>query len=535
METQKHSFIKWRENELILVTVYCLLGIAGYWWQIFEHTGAELRKNWGYRFAENHFPFDFFRNVLLPHTALLILIYVCYFWMNLYILPRLMQAGAAEPGGFRVSFSLRGRVEFAGPAGVTLKRTLWGVVNAILLMILLGVGWGVVIYYQQPYTFAGMDYTNQVNRLLGMGWRNSAMLVVLYSGYAIFRELSIRRLQADPRRNGYHMLVVNQISIYAAIYFSIGCVLYDLSIIDDKGFYIIFFGVAPPLLLAGIVNLYWIYPMAGEGSFWQRKNLRRVLFAAFAWNIPFAFWMADNSNEVVAALMTMWAGQLSVVTTVSWLVYRSRRSQFMRLRGLEAALGRSQADLQFLRSQINPHFLFNALNTLYGTALQEDAPRTAGGVQQLGDMMRFMLHENNRDKIPMSKEVEYLKNYIALQRLRTDSSPQIRIETEIDDVLPDAMIAPMLLVPFVENAFKHGISLREASWVNIRLHGEGKQLLFEVRNSVHTRQANDPEKDKSGIGLIIVLHRLNLLYPARHSFFMNQDEREFFVQLMIEP
>lgn len=135
----------------------------------------------------------------------------------------------------------------------------------------------------------------------------------------------------------------------------------------------------------------------------------------------------------------------------------------------------------------------------------------------------------------MSKEVEYLKNYIALQQLRTDLSPSIRIETQIDDVLPDAVIAPMLLIPFVENAFKHGISLREPSWVNIRLQGEGKKMLFEIRNSVHARQGSDPEKEKSGIGLKNVLHRLNLLYPARHGFYMNQDEREFFVQLMIEP
>jgi LytS/YehU family sensor histidine kinase len=245
--------------------------------------------------------------------------------------------------------------------------------------------------------------------------------------------------------------------------------------------------------------------------------------------------MADDSHDLAATVMAMWAGQFFIATPLAWLVYRSSRERYNKLRGLEAALGRSEADLQFLRSQINPHFLFNALNTLYGTALQEEASRTAGGIQQLGDMMRFMLHENNQDRIPMSKEIEYLKNYIALQRLRTDSSPAIRIETEIDDVLPDAMIAPMLLVPFVENAFKHGISLREPSWVNIRLHGEGKQMLFEIRNSVHTRQASDPEKDKSGIGLKNVLHRLHLLYPAKHSFFMNQDEREFFVQLMIEP
>jgi len=202
---------------------------------------------------------------------------------------------------------------------------------------------------------------------------------------------------------------------------------------------------------------------------------------------------------------------------------------------LQTALGQSEADLQFLRSQINPHFLFNVLNTLYGTALQEGAGRTAEGVQKLGDMMRFMLHENHLTEIPMSKEIEYLRNYIALQELRTQSAEAIRIETDIDETFPEYHIAPMLLIPFVENGFKHGISLREASWIRLQLHHEGDRILFEMRNSVHVRKGDDPERSRSGIGLKNVLHRLKLLYPDRHEFYMHQDEKEFFVQLSLQP
>ena len=207
----------------------------------------------------------------------------------------------------------------------------------------------------------------------------------------------------------------------------------------------------------------------------------------------------------------------------------------MQVQGLQTALGQSEADLQFLRSQINPHFLFNVLNTLYGTALQERAGRTAEGVQKLGDMMRFMLHENHLSQIPMNKEIEYLKNYIALQELRTESAESIRIETHIDETFPDYPIAPMLLIPFVENGFKHGISLREPSWITLELHNEGNRILFEMRNSVHIRKGDDPEKTRSGIGLKNVLQRLKLLYPNRHEFFVHQDEKEFLVQLTIQP
>jgi LytS/YehU family sensor histidine kinase len=190
--------------------------------------------------------------------------------------------------------------------------------------------------------------------------------------------------------------------------------------------------------------------------------------------------------------------------------------------------------LQFLRSQINPHFLFNALNTLYGTALKENAEQTAEGIQKLGDMMRFMLHENNLDFIPMYKEIEYLKNYIVLQKLRIQSSPGILIEDNIDEARCNRNIAPMLLIPFVENAFKHGISLKEKSWITIKLECTNAIICFEVRNSIHKRFEADTEKDKSGIGLKNVAERLKLLYPARHELNVSEDKNEFIAKLIIK-
>ena len=103
---------------------------------------------------------------------------------------------------------------------------------------------------------------------------------------------------------------------------------------------------------------------------------------------------------------------------------------------LKKELKRSSANIDFLRSQINPHFLFNALNTLYGTAIQENADRTSEGIQKLGDMMRFMLRENLQEKISLSREIDYLENYIALQKLRTDSNPAVHIQTSIDSRVP---------------------------------------------------------------------------------------------------
>jgi LytS/YehU family sensor histidine kinase len=225
---------------------------------------------------------------------------------------------------------------------------------------------------------------------------------------------------------------------------------------------------------------------------------------------------------------------LVVVTPLSWLLYRQKRDKIEQLRNMKTALAKSTADLQFLRSQINPHFLFNALNTLYGTALKENAEHTSKGIQKLGDMMRFMLHENNLDFISMEKEIDYLKNYIALQKLRTETSPDIIVEDNIDEAKCNRTIAPMLLIPFVENAFKHGISLNEKSWINIRLQCAETSIFFDVRNSTHKRFETDTEKNKSGIGLKNVEERLKLLYPGKHELKVSENKDEYIINLVIK-
>jgi two-component system, LytTR family, sensor kinase len=194
---------------------------------------------------------------------------------------------------------------------------------------------------------------------------------------------------------------------------------------------------------------------------------------------------------------------------------------------------RNQAELAGLRAQVNPHFLFNALNTLYSTALTEEASRTSQGIQKLSDMMRFMLHENNKETIDIRQEVNYLRNYIDLQTLRIAESENFDLNVKLDDTLCLRNIAPMLLVPFVENAFKHGISMRQKSWIDIKLHCDGNSLYFSVFNSVHQRTNEDPERNASGIGLENVKKRLELLYPKNHNLTIHQTEREFSINLVI--
>ncbi|WP_140937662.1 sensor histidine kinase [Sphingobacterium lumbrici] len=226
----------------------------------------------------------------------------------------------------------------------------------------------------------------------------------------------------------------------------------------------------------------------------------------------------------------------TILTPVIYIFYYRSRKQQTQIVGLKKELGKTSADLKLLQSQINPHFLFNAMNTLYGIALQENAERTSSGIQKLSDMMRFMLHENQQDRILLVREIAYLKEYIELQKLRIANLPSIQITVDLpeDEYLGDQRIAPMLLIPFIENAFKHGISLNKPSWIRIQLHKEEDTLKLNVYNSIHAHTESDPERNKSGIGLENVEHRLTLLYKDLYQLHIETTNTEYFVFLTLK-
>lgn len=188
-------------------------------------------------------------------------------------------------------------------------------------------------------------------------------------------------------------------------------------------------------------------------------------------------------------------------------------------------------EMKFLRSQINPHFLFNSINNIYTlTVLKSDA--APENLLKLSGMLRYMLYECNADKVALKKEIEYIKNYIDLMLLK--DSKGLNVETGIEKNPPNLMIAPLLLIPFIENAFKHSkIEDIEKNWIKIKLKTVGKHLFFETANSI-------PEghfaKDKAGgIGLKNVKRRLEIMYPGKHQLIIDTNEDKIFkVNLEIE-
>ena len=204
-------------------------------------------------------------------------------------------------------------------------------------------------------------------------------------------------------------------------------------------------------------------------------------------------------------------------------------------------LTRSQAEahqfsteLKFLRSQVNPHFLFNTLNNLFSMAQKKGNDELADGISKLSGMMRYMLYESNTEKVYLQKEIEYLKSYIALNKLRyADNEVAVNFSHPPAAAIGDVQIAPMLFIPFLENAFKHGVSIGNRSDISVTIGVDEKMLTFTCENTDHSA-IRKPEEEKSGIGLANVKRHLELVYGGRQELRTQLEDGKYSVYLQID-
>ena len=193
-----------------------------------------------------------------------------------------------------------------------------------------------------------------------------------------------------------------------------------------------------------------------------------------------------------------------------------------------------QSELRFLKSQINPHFLFNTLNNLYALTLKKSdkAPEI---VIKLSEMMRYMLYECNEKRVLLSKEINYIRNYIDLESLRQGKN--VEIQFEVDGNAGNRTIAPLMFTPFLENSFKHGLSnLITKGFVNIQLSVEENTVHFYIENSKPDKPPMHLHNDKKsgGIGLVNVQKRLNLVYPDQYKLQIKDTPNTYAVGLSID-
>jgi LytS/YehU family sensor histidine kinase len=187
---------------------------------------------------------------------------------------------------------------------------------------------------------------------------------------------------------------------------------------------------------------------------------------------------------------------------------------------------KSSAELELLKTQINPHFFFNTLNNLYSLTVtrSEKAPEV---ILKLSDMMRYTIYEGKKELVPLKSEIEYLENYIELHRIRYKKSVKIAFDHDIDS---NTEISPLLFIILLENAFKHGIdTLSDAAYISMKLTQNEKEIDFSIENNFDPKEIS---VDK-GIGLENLKRRLDLIYPRQHELIIAQENNVFNVNLKV--
>lgn len=294
-----------------------------------------------------------------------------------------------------------------------------------------------------------------------------------------------------------------------AVYLSLYLLMPKLLFRERYGAFFLWF-VA--LIFAISVASWFVYIYVQEPLFWSDDGYKP------------AFW---NWGKIFKATGKVYPVMVLAVV-IKWFKYWYKDQK--RTQQLEQE--KLQAELKFLKAQVHPHFLFNTLNNLYALTLKQsqDAPEV---VLKLSDLLDYMLYECNADWVPLRKEIKLVEDYISLEKIRYGK--RLEVSFDIRGEVEDKMIAPMLILPFVENSFKHGVSEElHQSWVSIDLAIRKESLTLKVENSKSKNGGNEDRFDyKKGIGLKNVRRRLDLLYEDGHDLNILDSEESFLVVLKL--
>jgi len=333
----------------------------------------------------------------------------------------------------------------------------------------------------------------------------------------------INILQIFKHEIAYHIyLWVFIVSISLIVRLDIGHL--SFTIISRMGLSLLLLGIIPSY------SHYFIY----DKYLVKRKFIRYFVFLIFIIVIPSLMLQGcdiEIFGEKPPRFLYIYNIIIFMFLTTALKILIDSYKQKVRFKEMETRQLKTELDL--LKYQMNPHFLFNALNNIYSIALEIKDQRIASGITTLSSLMRYVIHESKVDYINLSKEIEQINSYIDLQKMRFSDEDNIKIEFTINGEPEKYKIAPMLLIPFVENAFKHSLSHESPAHIEIKLTIVNSDLVFSVKNS--KSQLNlDKRFNPSGIGLKNVKRRLDLLYPGEYNFTISNQEDFFKVFLKIK-
>ncbi|MTI40499.1 histidine kinase [Fulvivirga lutimaris] len=296
-----------------------------------------------------------------------------------------------------------------------------------------------------------------------------------------------------------------------------------------------------PSILGSVINLILFYSII---YYVVPVILRKKGFTPFLVNVLLTFILLTALEVVIdASIYHQQGGELSnawgeiiamivithVLIIVAALAFRFSKDWFYNEKQ-RTMINEWQlrTELELLKSQINPHFLFNALNNLFSMSLQHGDEKTAEGISKLSEMMRYVFDKSSQEAVPLNQEVQYIQDYIYLQELRFGK--QINVNFEVKNEKTGICIAPMLLIPFIENAFKYGVSAQEKTTIDISIDTNGTVFNFTIVNKI----MEDNEAISSNrIGLENVRKRLEILYPKKYDLDIVQQNGFYQVDLKL--
>jgi sensor histidine kinase YesM len=326
----------------------------------------------------------------------------------------------------------------------------------------------------------------------------------ILSTYVLFRVFN-----QDPENITTDLIytVLFQISLWFVVYFQLWLLI-------------------PRLLKPG---RYVVYVLGFVFSLRAGVAINHLTFDYLAdWLFPNYYFISFYENgELMQFMLIYGVASTLFKLSKSWFDLNNKEKQINRLEREKL-----DAELQALRAQLDPHFLFNSLNNVYSLALDADQ-KVPAYILQLSDNLRYMLYECQAAEVPLSKELEYIRNYLELQRLKT--GPEVRIELEVSGKVEACKVAPLLFIPFIENSFKHGLKGKTPNAkILISFVCQEAGLQFRIFNTIAQAPEDSVLPVVGGIGLENVQKRLELLYPNQHHLSIEQDNEQFLVELKLD-
>src|SRR5436190_10820217 len=281
--------VRWREHEMVLVTILATILLAGYWWTLYNTTTQQFAVP----FINNHVPFNFYRNVLLPDIGMGVLIYLSYLFLNIFTISRLLSSQKFETDRLKTSISPKTKLSFQKIVRKALQKYLWLVIQILLITFLLGTALNVAIYYKHEWQFHYPEFSiffnkNNPNSQMDIFSAYVAVLFIifLYALYICVREIIIHFIEISGSRRAFRILICNQVTGFLVIYITIPFFAAVFRLVHEGNIIAAYFSFIIPVFLVFMSNTYWLFPLKGQDSFLRPPIVVRLLLSTFLCTLP---------------------------------------------------------------------------------------------------------------------------------------------------------------------------------------------------------------------------------------------------------